>query len=164
MRYQTELATNVASLKAVGIEADTADARRGVRRRSPTLRAGIADARGGARPTSTPTALEAEADPRRRRRCCPAMAAVRAAADALEALVADDLWPLPDLPGDALHPLRSEAVDGGAGPVMAPPLVAKGGSRRVGHRLLHPPDARIRRSDRRFGSRPAGLAVPTATD
>ena len=92
LRYQTELATNVASLKALGIDADTGTLDE-VTAAITALRAGIA-------------ALRAAAGPRRRvddrggggprrPRCCRRWPTVRTAADALEALVADDLWPLP---------------------------------------------------------------------
>ena len=92
LRYQTELATNVVSLKAVGVDADmsTLDEVSG---KIAALRAGIA-------------ALRAEIDhddiestEKHAEHCqkglLPAMDSVRSAADSLEALVADDLWPLP---------------------------------------------------------------------
>jgi glutamine synthetase len=91
LRYQTELATNVASLRAVDMEADTStleevtaaitDLHGGI----PTLRTQLADR---ARPTARQEAEHAAT-------LLPAMRAVRAAADALAAMVADDLWPLP---------------------------------------------------------------------
>ena len=92
VRYQTELATNVAALKAVGVEADMdlleevsamiTDLRVGIGALRAAIHAGHGeDALGEA--THAQTAL------------LPAMAAVRAAADGLEAAVADDLWPLP---------------------------------------------------------------------
>ena len=95
--------------KAVGVEADTLDARRGDRRDRRRC--------GPASPRCAASSAHDDADDDRgrgrrtpARELLPAMAAVRAAADELEALVADDLWPLADLPGDALHPLRSAAV------------------------------------------------------
>ncbi|MEG9227124.1 glutamine synthetase III family protein [Aeromicrobium sp. Sec7.5] len=92
VRYQTELATNVAALTAVGVEADMdlleevsamiTDLRVGIGALRAAIHSGHADdALGEA--THAQTAL------------LPAMAAVRAAADGLEAAVADDLWPLP---------------------------------------------------------------------
>ena len=95
MRYQTELATNVAALKAAGVDADTSDAARRCRRRSrrcapawPTLASAVAGAH------------EHAADRSRRRRTSATRSSRRwprsaTAADTLEGLVADDLWPLP---------------------------------------------------------------------
>ncbi|WP_426572065.1 glutamine synthetase III [Aquihabitans sp. McL0605] len=91
-RYQTELATNVASLVAVGVEADTstldevsaliADLRTGI----ASLKAALgADVGGSVEDEATHAGKD----------LLPAMVAVRTAADALEHLVADDLWPLP---------------------------------------------------------------------
>ncbi len=92
LRYQTELATNVGRLKAIGFEFDTStldEVSRGDRGRSrrPSPRCARSSA------TRTPTtcwARPAHAGDG----LLPAMAAVRAAADELEGLVADDLWPL----------------------------------------------------------------------
>ena len=93
MRYQTELATNVAALKAAGVEADTSTLE-AVSAPIAALRAGLADL----------AAAVAGRAPRRsgieeatycRDSVLPAMAAVREAADTLEGLVADDLWSLP---------------------------------------------------------------------
>ena len=93
LRYQTELATNVASLKAVGVEADTstldevsAAISGAARRRSPTLRAELGhddadDGRGGGRA-------------RRRRSCSRRWPRCGPRPTTLETLVADDLWPL----------------------------------------------------------------------
>jgi glutamine synthetase len=91
IRYQTELAQNVATMKAAGFPAemsllgqvstpiaDLTSALSG-------LKAGLAVHVEG----SFAEALHA------RDSLLPAMDAVRAAADALEAIVADDLWPLP---------------------------------------------------------------------
>ena len=91
LRYQTELATNLASLQAVGAEVDTVDPRRGVGRASRPC--------GSASPRCAPElaheASTADGGGRARRdELLPAMSAVRAAADELETLVADDLWPL----------------------------------------------------------------------
>ncbi len=93
LRYQTELATNVASLKAAGVEVDTIDARRGVAATIAELRAGIAALRVGARPRARRRVDREEAE-HAADGLLPAMDAVRAAADDLETLVADDLWPL----------------------------------------------------------------------
>ena len=93
VRHQTEVAQNLAALQAAGVEVDTAPldevsgpagraahgagrAPVGARRRRRGDRAGRGRARG-------------------RDELLPAMAAVRAAADVLEGVVADDLWPLP---------------------------------------------------------------------
>lgn len=92
IRYQTELATNLAALKAVGIEGDTSTLTE-VSTSIDALRAGI---------TSLKSALAHEgADDvvseatHAGKDLLPAMEAIRVAADALEGLVADDLWPLP---------------------------------------------------------------------
>ena len=92
MRYQTEVALNLGALKAAGIETDTtaldavsaplADLRVALKSLSEALAEGSG---------STPMA-EAE---RARESLLPAMAAVRSAADQIEGVVADDLWPLP---------------------------------------------------------------------
>ncbi|ANW65891.1 glutamine synthetase [Mycobacterium sp. djl-10] len=91
MRYQTELAQNVGALKSAGLEpslalleavsspiAELTDA-------LATLKAALGEHVEGslAEATHAQSAL------------LPAMAAVREAADTLESIVADDLWPLP---------------------------------------------------------------------
>jgi glutamine synthetase len=92
IRYQTELASNVAALKAAGVEADLSTLQ-AVSDPIADLRAGLAslaaaiDHDHDADPLVTATAI--------RDVVLPAMNAVRAAADTLEGLVADDLWPLP---------------------------------------------------------------------
>lgn len=91
VRYQTELATNVAALKAAGIEADTTTLLE-VTASLQALRAGIATLRTTLEHDGASTLEEAE---HASLELLPAMITVRAAADALEALVADDLWPLP---------------------------------------------------------------------
>ena len=93
VRYQTELALNVGALKAAGVEADTSTLDE-VSAPIAELRAGLADAQGrtGERTPGETALAEAE---HARDALLPAMAAVRSAADALEGLVADDLWPLP---------------------------------------------------------------------
>jgi glutamine synthetase len=91
LRYQTELATNVASLMAVGVEADTGtldEVSSGI----AALRAGILALRAELGHDEGSTVL-AEAE--HAAGLLPAMAQARVAADELEALVADDLWPLP---------------------------------------------------------------------
>jgi glutamine synthetase len=92
VRYQTELAQNVTALKTAGVEAD-ATALEVLSRQVAALRSGLAalkDALGA------DVAHEAQAEAEHARDALlPAMAAVRAAADELEELVADDLWPLP---------------------------------------------------------------------
>jgi glutamine synthetase len=92
LRYQTELATNLASLQSIGAAFDTStlDELSGV---IGALRAGIASLRAGLGDGEGSTVI-AEAE-HARDRLLPAMASVRAAADELETLVADDLWPLP---------------------------------------------------------------------
>ena len=92
VRYQTELATNIASLQAIGAEADTTTFDE-VSASIKALRAGIATLRLQLDHDGAST-MQEEAE-----HACsallPAMNSVRAAADELEALVADDLWPLP---------------------------------------------------------------------
>jgi glutamine synthetase len=91
IRYQTELATNLVALKGLGVEYDssTLDA---VSAGIAALRAGITELKDhlghGHATTPVEEAEEALND------YLPSMAAVRSASDALEALVADDLWPL----------------------------------------------------------------------
>jgi glutamine synthetase len=91
LRYQTELATNVLSLKSVGIEADSSvlnevsAAIKALREGIDTLRANLADERAG---TAEQEAAYIQS------KDLPAMGIVRTAADELETLVADDLWPL----------------------------------------------------------------------
>jgi glutamine synthetase len=92
VRYQTEVATNVASLRAVGVEADTATLEE-VSAGISALRAGIATLRTELAHGHA-TTLQEEAE-HAGAALLPAMITVRAAADELEALVADDLWPLP---------------------------------------------------------------------
>jgi glutamine synthetase len=92
VRFQTELAENVGALKAAGVEADTADLL--------TVSGLVADLRAGLAGLKVAVAgaheLEGIAEATYLRDAViPAMGAVRAAADALEAIVADDLWALP---------------------------------------------------------------------
>src|SRR5271165_6548760 len=92
LRYQTELAQNVAALKAAGVAASTA-ALEAVSAPIADLEAGLAKLKAALSDHSAESAFDeakhAQAE------LLPAMAAVRAAADTLEGIVADDLWPLP---------------------------------------------------------------------
>jgi len=92
VRYQTELALNVGALKAAGIEADVASLEQ-VSGPVADLRAALAVLRSALAADTGMTAL-AEAE-YARDALLPAMAAVRAASDLLEGVVADDLWALP---------------------------------------------------------------------
>jgi glutamine synthetase len=92
IRYQTELATNVSSLVAVGVDADTTTLGE-VSGKLAELRAGIAMLRSEidhAEVESTEKHAE-----HAQKGLLPAMDAIRSASDVLETLVADDLWPLP---------------------------------------------------------------------
>ena len=90
MRYQTELATNAASLKALDYAIDMSSLDE-VCEGIAALRAGIVSLR--AELAAVPHELQAEAE-HAGTHLLPAMTATRAAADSLEALVADDLWPM----------------------------------------------------------------------
>jgi glutamine synthetase len=92
VRYQTEVAGNVGALKAAGVEADISTLAE-VTAPLTDLRAALADLRAALAADAGETAL-AEAE-HARDALLPAMAAVRSAADLLEGIVADDLWPLP---------------------------------------------------------------------
>jgi glutamine synthetase len=91
IRYQTELAQNVATLKAAGVDTDT------------TLLASVS--RPIAELNNALTALKsamgahggdsAADEAKHTQSLLPLMDAVRTAADTLESIVADDLWPLP---------------------------------------------------------------------
>jgi glutamine synthetase len=92
VRHQTELAVNLGALKAAGIDADSAplvDLTASV----TELRAALAALKGALASDAGETAL-AEAE-HACEKLLPAMTAVRTAADGLEGVVADDLWPLP---------------------------------------------------------------------
>ncbi|MEO8696615.1 MAG: glutamine synthetase type III, partial [Acidimicrobiales bacterium] len=91
LRYQTELATNVASLRSVGVEADSSTLDE-VSASINDLRAGISVLRAEIAHDHAESVMQ-EAE-HCRDALLPAMSAARAAADELEALVADDLWPL----------------------------------------------------------------------
>ncbi len=92
IRYQTELALNVASLKDIGYEADTSTLD-SVSASVTELRAGLATLRSEISHDDFDS--EEKRAEQAQKGLLPAMAAVRAAADALETMVADDLWPLP---------------------------------------------------------------------
>ncbi|WP_395310849.1 glutamine synthetase III [Mycobacterium sp. AMU20-3851] len=91
VRYQTELAQNVAALKTAGIDPDltllqmVSEPIGELTGALATLKDGLSHHAEGATAEAT-HAKEV---------LLPAMEAVRAAADALEGVVADDLWPLP---------------------------------------------------------------------
>jgi glutamine synthetase len=91
LRYQTELAQNVSTLTAIGQEADTATLDE-VSASVKSLRAGIATLRSELSSNGSDT--EEKHAEHAQKGLLPAMLAVRAAADSLESLVADDLWPL----------------------------------------------------------------------
>lgn len=92
VRYQTELAQNVAALKAAGVEADMTELHAvseplaGLKSALGSLKSALESDPGGEALAEATHAKDA---------LLPAMAAVRSAADVLEAMVADDLWPLP---------------------------------------------------------------------
>jgi glutamine synthetase len=92
VRYQNELASTVANLKAAGCDADTS-ALEEMSGLVSSLRTGIA-ALEKAMAETRPDDLETEAD-HCKDAVLPAMLAVRETADTLEGVVADDLWPLP---------------------------------------------------------------------
>jgi glutamine synthetase len=92
MRYQGELADTVAKAKAVGIAIDTT-VLAAVTELINDLLAGIATL--GTAHTHAAEGGHLEHAKHYQTAVIPAMLQVRAAADALEGLVADDLWPLP---------------------------------------------------------------------
>src|ERR1700744_4820738 len=92
IRYQTELAQNVAVLKKAGIEPSIA-ALEAVSAPIADLEAGLVTLKAALSDHSAESALD-EAK-HAQHELLPAMDAVRTAADALEGIVADDLWPLP---------------------------------------------------------------------
>jgi glutamine synthetase len=92
VRFQTELAQNVGALTVAGVEADTADLLT-ISALVGDLRAGLAGLRVAVAGAHELAGI-AEAT-YLRDEVIPAMDAVRAAADALEEIVADDLWALP---------------------------------------------------------------------
>ena len=92
IRYQTELAANVAALKAAGVAADT-ESLELVSAPLAELRIALATLKDA---LATDVGHDALAEGEHARDALlPAMSAVRSAADSLEEIVADDLWPLP---------------------------------------------------------------------
>jgi len=92
LRYQTEIALNLGALTAAGVEADSSSLAE-VSGPLADLRTALA-ALGAALAADSGSTTLAEAE-YARDALLPAMAAVRSAADLLEGVVADDLWPLP---------------------------------------------------------------------
>ncbi len=92
IRYQNELASTVANLRAAGVEGDTTlleevsglvkSLQGGISALEASMSEGESDQLGEEALHACPSVL-------------PAMSAVRESADALEGVVADDLWPLP---------------------------------------------------------------------
>jgi glutamine synthetase len=91
MRYQTELATNLSAIKSIGAEVDTSTFDE-VSSSIKALRGGIAILRSEIDHDDVES-TEKHAE-HARKGLLPAMTTVRAAADSLETMVADDLWPL----------------------------------------------------------------------
>ena len=92
LRYQSELAANVATMKSIGATADTSEL--------DSLTANIVALKAGMNTLTKALAHDGAHDALAEAKyACtkllPAMALVRSAADALESEVADDLWPLP---------------------------------------------------------------------
>ncbi|MDA2895366.1 glutamine synthetase III [Mycolicibacterium sp. BiH015] len=92
VRYQTELAQNVGALQAAGIDADTT-LLQSVSAPIGELTAALATLKAALSDHSAESALDEATHAQKA--LLPAMEAVRAAADTLESVVADDLWPLP---------------------------------------------------------------------
>jgi glutamine synthetase len=92
IRYQTELAQNVAALKAAGVE-PSLTALQAVSAPTADLEAALATLKTALSDHSAESALDEASHAQKA--LLPAMEAVRAAADKLEGIVADDLWPLP---------------------------------------------------------------------
>ncbi len=91
VRYQTELATNLSALKSVGAELDSTTFDE-VSSSIKALRDGIVTLRSEIDHDDVES-TEKHAE-HAQKGLLPAMIAVRAAADSLETMVADDLWPL----------------------------------------------------------------------
>ncbi|HEX3706528.1 MAG TPA: glutamine synthetase III [Mycobacteriales bacterium] len=92
VRYQTELATNIAALKAAGVDADLSQLN-ALSELVGALRSGLATLGDGlAHEGGDDLAAHALFS---RDTLLPAMAAIRESVDALEGAVADNLWPLP---------------------------------------------------------------------
>ncbi|MCW2542431.1 MAG: glnA [Frankiales bacterium] len=92
VRYQTEVALNVGALKAAGIETDTSSLLE-VSTPLTALRAALGTLRAALE--TDPAADPFDEAKHARDALLPAMTGVRTAADQLEGIVADDLWPLP---------------------------------------------------------------------
>ncbi|WP_407687170.1 glutamine synthetase III family protein [Mycobacterium sp. HUMS_1102779] len=92
IRYQTELAQNVATLKAAGME-PSMTALQYISEPLADLEGALAALKAALSEHSGASALDEATHAQRA--LLPAMEAVRAAADTLEGVVADDLWPLP---------------------------------------------------------------------
>ena len=92
VRYQTELAQNVATLKAAGVDADTTMLE-AVSAPIAELTAALGTLKAALSEHAGESALDEATHARNA--LLPAMDGVRAAADKLETVVADDLWPLP---------------------------------------------------------------------
>ncbi|MGO9872658.1 MAG: glutamine synthetase III [Acidimicrobiia bacterium] len=90
IRYQTELATNIASINAIGAKPATGTFEE-VSTSIEALLAGIESLRAGLEHDG---AASVEDEAKHAAALLPAMSSVRTAADKLEVLVADDLWPL----------------------------------------------------------------------
>ncbi|MGK2904088.1 MAG: glutamine synthetase type III, partial [Mycobacterium sp.] len=91
LRYQTELAQNVAALKAAGVE-PSLTLLQDVSAPIAALAEAVSVLKGALSHHADDTFEEAT---HARDVLLPAMEAVRTAADTLEGVVADDLWPLP---------------------------------------------------------------------
>jgi len=92
IRYQTELAQNVAALKNAGLEPSMV-ALEAVSVPLADLSAALATLKSALSDHSAESALDEATHAQKA--LLPAMEAVRTAADTLESVVADDLWPLP---------------------------------------------------------------------
>ena len=91
-RYQTEVASNIATLKSAGVKVD-AGPLEDLSTLVDDLRSSLVALREAVAAEHGQTAL-AEAE-YAQQKLIPAVAAVRSVADLLEGIVADDLWPLP---------------------------------------------------------------------
>jgi glutamine synthetase len=92
IRYQTELAQNLAALTAAGVDADATQLKQ--------FSGYVSELRGALGLLRDHLGADGEGDAlaeatHAKDALLPAMAAVRLAADAIESVVADDLWPLP---------------------------------------------------------------------
>jgi glutamine synthetase len=90
-RYQTEMALNLGALTTAGLEVDTAPLEE-LSELIAQLRTGLGTLRTALAANSASVEEQAKYA---QAELIPAMNAVRAAADKLEGIVADDLWPLP---------------------------------------------------------------------